>query len=49
MNLSAFKVIGIVATVIGAGLTLVTDWVNDKKMEEKVEEKVKEALSKERS
>lgn len=39
------KAIGIVATVIGMGATLVTDWVNEKKMDEKIEEKINESLS----
>ena len=39
------KTLGIVATVVGLGATLVTDWVNDKKMDEKIEEKVNEALA----
>ena len=37
------KVLGLAATVIGAGMSLVTDWVNE---EEKIEEKVNEALAK---
>ena len=40
------KVLGLSATVIGAGMSLVTDWVNEQKMEEKIEEKVNEALAK---
>lgn len=40
------KVLGLAATVIGAGMSLVTDWVNEQKMEEKIEEKVNEALAK---
>ena len=40
------KVLGLVATVIGAGMSLVTDWVNEQKMEERIEEKVNEALAK---
>jgi len=40
------KVLGIAATVIGMGATLITDWVNDKKMDEKIEEKVNEMLTK---
>ena len=32
------KVLGLAATVIGAGMSLVTDWVNEQKMEEKIEE-----------
>lgn len=40
------KGIGLAATVVGVGATLVTDWVNDKKMDQKIEDKVNEALSK---
>ena len=32
------KVLGLAATVIGAGMSLVTDWVNEQKMEEKMNE-----------
>lgn len=39
------KVIGLAATFVGLGATLITDWVNDKKMDERIEEKVNEALS----
>lgn len=39
------KAIGILATIIGVGATLTTDWVNEKKMDEMIEEKVNEALS----
>jgi len=46
MNGKLIKVLGIAATVIGMGATLITDWVNDKKMDEKIEEKVNEALAK---
>lgn len=46
MNRKLIKVLGIAATVIGMGATLITDWVNDKKMDEKIEEKVNEALAK---
>lgn len=40
------KVLGLAATVIGVAATLVTDWVNEQKMDEKIEEKVNEALIK---
>ena len=40
------RIIGIAATAIGLGATLLTDWVNDQKMDEKIEEKVNEALAK---
>lgn len=40
------KVIGIGATVIGLGVNLVTDWVNEKKMDEKIKDRINEALAK---
>jgi len=46
INGKLIKVLGIAATVIGMGATLVTDWVNDKKMDEKIQEKVNEAFAK---
>ena len=46
INGKLIKVLGIAATVIGMGATLVTDWVNDKKMDEKILEKVNEAFAK---
>lgn len=39
------KFIGIATTVIGIGVNLVTDWVNEKTMDEKIEEKVNAALA----
>lgn len=38
------KAIGVAATVIGVGVNLIIDWVNEQKMDEKIEEKVSEAL-----
>lgn len=46
MNNKLIKILGIAATAIGMGATLITDWVNDKTMDEKIEEKVNEALAK---
>lgn len=46
MNEKNIKTIGFLATALGVGVTLVTDWVNEKKMEEKIEEKVDEILDK---
>lgn len=40
------KVLGLTATIIGVAATLITDWVNEQKMDEKIEEKVNEALTK---
>lgn len=39
------KAIGVAVTVIGVGVNLITDWVNEQKMDEKIEEKVSEALA----
>lgn len=36
---------GVAAPVIGVGVNLITDWVNEQKMDEKIEEKVNEALA----
>lgn len=46
INGNLIKILGIVATAVGMGATLLTDWVNDKKIDEKIEEKVNEALAK---
>ena len=46
MNKNLIKVLGITATITGMGATLISDWVNDKKMDEKIEERVNEALAK---
>lgn len=46
MDSKLIKILGIAATAIGMGATLVTDWVNGKKMDEKIEQKVFEALTK---
>ena len=46
MNSKLIKILGIAATAIGMGATLVTDWANNKKMDETIEQKVIEALTK---
>ena len=45
-NGKIIKTIGIAVTVIGFGVNILTDWVNEKKMDERIEEKVNEALAK---
>lgn len=40
------KLVGFATTIIGIGVNLITDWVDEKKMDEKIEEKVNEALAK---
>ena len=45
INGKMVKILGIVATVVGMSATLLTDWVNDKKMDEKIIKKINEALA----
>lgn len=45
MNNKIIKIVGIVATILGIGASVVTDWVSERKMEQMVDEKVKEALA----
>ncbi|MDR1066195.1 MAG: hypothetical protein LBL35_02000 [Clostridiales bacterium] len=46
INGNLIKVLGFAATAAGMGATLITDWVNDKKMNEKIEEEVSKAFAK---
>lgn len=46
MNSKMIKVIGMAATLIGIGVNLITDWVDDQKIDEKIDKKVNEALAK---
>lgn len=41
----AIKFIGFATTIIGMGLSLVTDWVNEQIMDDKIDEKVTAALA----
>jgi peptide deformylase len=45
---TVIKGIGLAATAIGVGATLVTDWVNEKKMEEKIDEKINKRFAEKR-
>ena len=45
INAKMVKILGIVATAVGMGATLLTDWVNEKKMEEKIDERINEKLA----
>lgn len=45
MKSNIIKVLGLTASVIGVAATLLSDWVNEQKMDEKIEEKVNEALA----
>lgn len=44
-NTKVIKVLGIVGTVIGMGATLLSGWVDDKKMEAKIDECVDKKLA----
>ena len=37
-NSKLVKIFGLVATIGGVAMTLLTDWVNEKKMDEKINE-----------
>lgn len=45
LNGKWLKFIGIGATVLGAGVTLLTDWVNEKEMENAVKDEVESYLA----
>lgn len=44
-NSKLIKILGMVATIGGVAATLLTDWVNEKKMEEKIDERINEKLA----
>jgi len=46
MDSKIIKILGMAATAMGIGATLITGWVDDKKMDEKITKKVTEALTK---
>lgn len=45
MNTKLIKILGVAASAIGIGATLLTDWVNDKKLDEKIDERINERLA----
>ena len=46
LNQKVVKVIGLLTTVVGFGVSILSDWVDEKKMDNKINEKVTEALEK---
>lgn len=46
MNNKTIKVLGVVASVIGAGATILGNWAGEKQQDAKIAEKVAEALEK---
>ena len=45
MNLTALKIVGVVASVAGVAATLVSNWVGEKQQDAKIAEKVSEAFA----
>ena len=45
LNEKAIKVIGIATTLVGVGVSLVSNWVNDKNLDAKIAEKVAKAVT----
>lgn len=46
MTEKTIKIIGIAATAVGIGTTIVSDWVGEKKTDLLIEQKVAEAIAK---
>ena len=46
MTKTFIKVIGLMASMVGIGATLLSDWVDEKKTEAMIEEKINERLPK---
>ena len=44
-NAKLVKILGLAATAVGMGATLLTDWVTETKMEEKIDERIDEKLA----
>ena len=45
MNSKVIKIIGVTVTVTGALLSLISNWVDDKKLDMKIDEKIADALN----
>lgn len=44
-NVKLIKILGYVATIGGVVASLLSDWVDEKKMEEKIDERINEKLA----
>lgn len=42
---NSLKILGLIASGIGFGATLLTNWVSDKQLDEKIDERVQMALA----
>lgn len=45
MNPKLIKILGMAATVIGYGVTLVSNWISEQNMKQEVKDEVERALS----
>ena len=41
----SLKIVGILVTAAGFGITMLNEWLNDKKEDEKIDEKIEKALA----
>ncbi len=46
INEKMIKILGMAATAMGIGATLITSWLDDQKMDKKINEKINEAITK---
>ena len=44
MKRKSMKIIGMAVTVIGIGVELLSDWVDERKLDEMIDEKINEAF-----
>ena len=44
-NAKLVKTLGLIASAVGVGATLLAEWVNERKMEEKIDECINEKLA----
>ena len=44
MNLNVIKIIGLATTLVGMGAELLSNWVEERKLDEKIDEKIDKAL-----
>ena len=44
MKRKSIKIIGVAVTVIGIGVELLSDWVDERKLDETIDEKINEAF-----
>ena len=45
LNSTTIKVIGVATSIAGAGISMISSWVEDKKMDEKIDERIEKAFA----